>query len=101
MPTDGGENTINVAHSVFRKNFTIPEQWVSDYGPVERLVGRFGDDGSPELWVNFPLGNVADPEGPHFSDMLDDWVAGRYRKLAFTPQEVQQRAERRIALTRE
>jgi penicillin amidase len=98
VPTNGGENTIDVAHSVFRKDFEIPEQWVSDYGPVERLVGRFDDAGVPELWVSFPLGNVADPASPHFSDMLDDWAEGRYRKLAFARNEVEQRAERRIEL---
>ena len=98
IPTDGGENTVNVAHSVFRRDFEVPKQWVSDYGPVERLVGRVGDGGTPELWVNFPLGNVADPASPHFDDMLEDWVEGRYRKLAFDRGEVEARAEHRRVL---
>lgn len=98
VPSDGGENTVNVAHSVFRRDFVVPEQWVSDYGPVERLVGRFDDSGTPEVWVNFPLGNVADRASPHFDDLTEDWVEGRYRKLAFSRAEVEARAERRVLL---
>lgn len=98
VPTDGGENTVNVAHSVFRRDFEVPKQWLSDYGPVERLVGRFDDAGVPEVWVNFPLGNVADRSSPHFDDLLDDWVEGRYRKLAFSRGEVEARAEQRRVL---
>ncbi|MFO0571934.1 MAG: penicillin acylase family protein [Polyangiaceae bacterium] len=100
VPSDGGENTINVAHSVFRHDFEIPDKWISDYGPVERMVSRFDDDGTPEMWVNFPLGNVADRDSPHFDDMLDDWVEGRYRKMAFSRSEVEDRAEQRIVLER-
>lgn len=98
VPSDGGENTINVAHSVFRRDFVVPDQWVSDYGPVERLVGRIDDSGTPEVWVNFPLGNVADRASPHFDDMLSDWADGRYRKLAFRRAEVDARAEQRSEL---
>lgn len=100
VPTDGGEDTVNVAHSLFRENFVIPEKFVSDYGPVERLTGRFDADGVPELWVNFPLGNVAEPKSPHFDDMLEDWVEGRYRKLAFSRAEVDARAEKTVWLER-
>jgi penicillin amidase len=98
VPSDGGENTVNVAHSVFRRDFVVPEQWVSDYGPVERLVGRVDDTGTPELWVNFPLGNVADRASPHFDDMTADWANGTYRKLAFARQEVEARADSRLTL---
>jgi penicillin amidase len=100
VPTDGGEDTINVAHSLFRRDQQILEQWISDYGPVERLTGRFGDDGKPEVWVNFPLGNVADPASGHFDDMLGDWLDGKYRKLAFARSEVDARAERTLEIVR-
>jgi penicillin amidase len=100
VPTDGGEDTVNVAHSLFRRDTVTLPEWVSDYGPVERLVGRFGDEGMPEVWVNFPLGNVADPASPHFDDMLDDWLNGKYRKLAFARTEVDGRAERRFEIVR-
>jgi penicillin G amidase len=99
-PTDGGEDTINVAHSLFRKGNVIPERWISDYGPVERMVGRFSEDGIPEIWVNFPLGNVADPASPHFDDMLGNWLDGRYEKLAFSRAEVEARSERRFEIVR-
>jgi penicillin amidase len=93
IATDGGEDTVNVAHGVFRKDFEIPEKWVSDYGPVERLTAQFGADGRPELWVNFPMGNVGDPESSHFDDTLDDWVNGVYTRFPFTAGEVEAAAE--------
>jgi penicillin amidase len=100
VPTDGGEDTVNVAHSVFRANNVIPEHWVSDYGAVERLTGRFGDDGKPEIQVNFPIGNVADRSSPHFDDALDDWVEGRYRKMLYDRPEVDAAMEQRIVVRR-
>ncbi len=100
VPSDGGENTVNVAHSVFRKDLKIPEQWVSDYGPVERMVGHFLADGSPEIWVNFPMGNVADRQSAHFDDRTQDWSEGKYRKFAFVRSEVEARSERRFELRR-
>jgi penicillin amidase len=100
VPSDGGENTVNVAHSVFRQDLKIPEKWVSDYGPVERMVGQFLADGSPEIWVNFPMGNVADRDSPHFDDRTSDWVEGRYEKFAFRRADVEARAEQRTELRR-
>lgn len=100
LPTDGGEDTVNVAHGVFRRDKEIPEKWVSDYGPVERLTARFGDDGRPELWVNFPMGNVADPTSPHFDDGMDDWVNGNYVRFPFTQEEIAAAAERTFEIPR-
>lgn len=97
-PSDSGENTVNVAHSVLRRDLVVPERWVSDYGPVERLVGRFDDSGTPEVWVDFPLGNVADRASPHFDDLTEDWTEGCYRKLAFSRAGVEARAEGRVLL---
>lgn len=93
-PTDGGEDTVNVGHGVFRKDKKIPDHWISDYGPVERITAQFGEDGAPELWVNFPMGNVADKASPHFQDGLDDWVNGRYFRFPFTKDEIAAEAER-------
>lgn len=100
IPTDGGEDTVNVAHGVFRRDKKIPEKWVSDYGPVERLTARFGDDGRPELWVNFPMGNVADPASGHFDDAMSDWVEGKYFRFPFTAEEVSAAAERSFDIPR-
>ncbi|MEZ4309230.1 MAG: penicillin acylase family protein [Polyangiaceae bacterium] len=100
VPTDGGEDTVNVAHGVFRKDKKIPEKWVSDYGPVERMTARFKDDGSPELWVTFPLGNVADPASPHFDDTLEGWVSGEPFRFPFTPDEIAAEAEQTFDIPR-
>ncbi|MFO0590190.1 MAG: penicillin acylase family protein [Polyangiaceae bacterium] len=93
-PTDGGEDTVNVAHGIFRKNKKVPEKWVSNYGPVERMTARFDDAGHPELWVNFPLGNVADPASPHWNDQLEGWTEGTSFRFPFTEAEIAAEAER-------
>jgi penicillin G amidase len=100
LPTDGGEDTVNVAHGVFRKDKKIPEKWVSDYGPVERMTARFTDDGRPELWVNFPMGNVADPASGHFEDQMSGWVEGTSFRFPFTADEVAAEAERTFEIPR-
>jgi penicillin amidase len=101
IPTDGGEDTVNVAHSRFREDGRPLDTWPSDYGPVERMVAHFPTaDGPPRISFNFPLGNVADPEGAHFDDLLDDWVEGRARPMPYRASEVATAAERRFRLIR-
>jgi hypothetical protein len=39
-PTDGGEDTINVAHSLLRKDDVIPSR-ISDYGPSSAWWAAF------------------------------------------------------------
>jgi acyl-homoserine lactone acylase PvdQ len=58
----------------------------------------FGDDGVPEAWANFPMGNVGDPASPHFDDELDAWVEGSYEKLLFERAEIEAAEERRVVL---
>ena len=58
----------------------------------------FDESGTPTSYVNFALGNVADPESAHFDDQLDAWLDGDYRKLLFSRSEVDGATERRIVL---
>jgi acyl-homoserine lactone acylase PvdQ len=44
---------------------------------------------------------VADLDSPHFDDLLEDWVEGRYRKMPFSRSEVEAEAERRVEVVRE
>ncbi len=97
-PTDGGESTVNVAQSKFREGGAIAEQWVSHWGPIERQVMRFRDDGTPEAYANFPMGNVADPAGPHFDDELENWLEGRYEKILYERSEIEAALESRYEI---
>ena len=100
VATAGGEDTINVAHSVFRRDLRVLDQWESNYGPVERMVASFPTaDGPPRIEVDFPLGNIADPESPHFSDTMEDWVEGRYWTMPFSAEEVAAAMESETELT--
>jgi penicillin amidase len=99
VPTDGGETTVNVAQSTFFDGVGAPlDQWVAHWGPVERQVMSFDENGTPYSHANFALGNVADPASPHFDDALDGWVNGEYRKLLFARSEIDAKTESRIVL---
>ncbi|MCA9621261.1 MAG: penicillin acylase family protein, partial [Myxococcales bacterium] len=82
VPTDGGESTVNVAQSAFLDaKGEVAEQWVSHWGPIERQVMTFDDDGRPRSFANYALGNVADRASPHFDDAQASWVDGQYREM--------------------
>ena len=95
IATDGAESTVNVAPSSFfdTAGRESADQWVSQYGPLFRLITTFAEDGTPELRVSRPIGNLpgAIAEG-------DDWVEGEYRKLLFTRAEVDADTQDRLEL---
>ncbi len=100
VPTDGGESTVNVAAGTFFANGEIADQWVSKWGPIERITTEFTEDGTPRAFVNFPMGNIADETSGHFDDQLSDWVEGRYKQMPFQRAEVEAAETRRIELIR-
>ncbi len=63
---------------------------------VERTVARIGDDGTPEAWINYPLGPHADPASPATEAALEDYVEGNYRRLRFDRAEIEADAAHRI-----
>jgi acyl-homoserine lactone acylase PvdQ len=94
IPSSGGETTVNVSPSIFYDDDgAVAQEWRSHFGPLVRMTGTFGDDGTPELWFNAPLGNVADPKSAHASDWTSDWRDGRYRRFAYRKSEVEAAAE--------
>jgi len=54
---------------------------------------HFNEAGVPESYANFPMGNVADPDGKHFEDELPGWLDGNYQKLLFERAEIEAAAE--------
>ena len=100
VPTNGGEDTVNVSASIFYVTDTtdVVERFESTDGPVFRLVTRFQDDGTPEAFINFPRGNSGDPESPHFADTLEDWRTGTYTKYPYSRDEVDAALEERRTL---
>lgn len=85
---DGGETTVNVAVGSFFFNGKVVDQWLADWGAMVRMMGYFSDHG-PELYVNFPIGNVADRESPHFDNVLTGWTEGQYTKMLFHRVEIE------------
>ncbi len=104
VATEGGEDTVNVSSSKFyagEDTTQVNGQWGSHDGPIFRIVTSFDDDGVPRSEVNFPIGNSANPDSPHFDDRLMDWVDGNFRPLLFDRDEIEADLEERITLDRE
>ena len=100
-PTDGGEDSVNVSGSTFfapDSTTTVRERFESEDGPVFRVVTRFAEDGTPESFVNFPRGNSGDPDSPHFSDTLSDWIEDKYSYYPYRRNEVEAATESVITL---
>lgn len=93
-PSDGGEDTVNVSASGFLdEGGGIAERFDSHDGALFRVVTTFAEDGTPQALCNFPPGNSADPQSPHFQDTLEDWLEDEYTALPFSRAEVDAVAE--------
>jgi hypothetical protein len=71
---------------------------VSSYASVERSVATFGADGTPEVWVNYPVGPNADPASADTAAANEDYIEGRYRRFLFRRAEIEATARERIDL---
>ena len=89
IATRGGETTVNVSQMTFREAMQPSDQWVSKWGAIHRMVGRFTDDGKPEILFNMPYGNVADRSSKHFDNRRDGYVNGDYVKMPFERADVE------------
>jgi len=98
-PSDGGEDTVNVSSSAFLDDGGgVAERFDSHDGAIFRVVTGFAEDGTPEAYCNFPPGNSADPQSPHFDDTRDAWLEDEYAYLPFRREEVEAAAEATIML---
>jgi penicillin amidase len=100
VPTDGGDDTVNVSSSTFldEAGSDVADRFDSHAGAIFRVVTTFDEEGLPVAHANFPRGNSGDPDSPHFADRLTDWVEGDYQQLPFTREEVDAAAESTITL---
>ncbi len=98
VPTSGSDDTINVSTADFVSGSTSADRWDSTDGAIFRVVTSFDDDGTPRAAVNFPPGNDAEPDSPHWDDTLADWVDGVYTQLPFSRAEVEAATESVIML---
>lgn len=99
-PSDGGEDTVNVSTSEFldETGSAVAERFDSHDGAIFRVVTTFDEDGTPRAYCNFPPGNSADPQSPHFQDTLSDWLEDEYTLLPFLRDDVDAVEEDRIVL---
>lgn len=98
--TDGAESSINVAadSSFFDANGEVLEQWRTPHGPIFRVAVAFEHGDTPRLHFSMPLGNVADPDSPHWEDMMPAWLDGPAHTMLFERAEIEAASERRYTL---
>lgn len=88
--TAGSVGTLNQATSRYLDDDgNVAGRFISKAGPMFRSVVEFDDDGTPRLHYTFAPGNGGDPEGDHWGDLVEDWVAGRYVTMPFERSEVE------------
>jgi acyl-homoserine lactone acylase PvdQ len=98
-PTDGGEDTLCVSTNISFSPWA--DRWVSNYVSVERTIGEFAADGTPVVYVTYPVGNLADPNSGDTQAANADYIEGRYRRFLFSRDEIEGALRDRIVLTRE
>lgn len=86
VPRDGGPFTVDVAAGAFRDGHTRVTS-----GPSWRLVVELGTP--VEAWGVHPGGQSGNPLNPHYTDLLDLWLAGEYQTLHLLTEEELQTAE--------
>jgi penicillin amidase len=89
VPTDGADGTVNVARGPFLDGDTPRDRIDVGGGAVYRMTARFRADGTPEAFFQMPRGVSGEPSSPHYDDLQDDWVEGRYRPLRFEREDVE------------
>lgn len=94
------EIRVDTISNFFGNAGVIAPKWVSNWGPIERMICDFDDKGRPRARVNFPLGNIADKASPHFDDQMEGWIEGAYQPLLFTREQVVAGTEATITLER-
>jgi penicillin amidase len=86
VPSDGGEDTINVAQSIATDMETQP--WTSSHVSVERSVFAIAPDGIPELWSQYAFGAQADPYSADSDAAMEGYIEGEHRRFWFRRAEV-------------
>ncbi|AKF03467.1 penicillin acylase family protein [Sandaracinus amylolyticus] len=100
VATDGAEGTVNVSVTDFFGDGDAPrERLEASSGSIYRLVATFGDDGTPEAFVNVPRGVSGDPESAHWSDLHTDWIENVYRPLRFRRSDIEAGEHERMTLS--
>lgn len=80
LVTGGDGTTLNVAQSRCLDGDALRDVCSSRVGSVYRMVTDFDDSGRPVMRFNCP---ACRPDGDQ------DWIDGEYRRLRFTPEEVE------------
>jgi Protein related to penicillin acylase len=88
IPRPGDAFTVNATSgAAFQQSSGASYREILDVGDWDRSVA-----------TNVP-GESGDPASPHYSDLLEDWAAGKYHPLPYTRKAVEAATVERITLT--
>lgn len=88
-PSRGGEDTVAVSSSQFLDGGSVADRFDASSGSIYRMVTSFDADGVPRAELQFPRGNVGEPDSPFFDNTLEAWAEGEYAPLPFRRAEVE------------
>lgn len=66
-------------------NHNIVNAASANHGPSYRMVVSLSNKGV-DAWVNYPGSQTGNIGNPKYGHMIEDWAAGKYTKLIFTPE---------------
>jgi penicillin amidase len=72
--------------------------WEAGAGAGYRLIAEL-DNNPPGLWAVDAQSQSGHPGSPHYSDQLDDWLAGRYHFLPLDTIETRPAERTRLTLS--
>ena len=88
VPRPGDGFTVNSTNgTAFQQNSGASYRQIFDLADWDRSV------------VTNAPGESGDPESPHYSDLMQDWAAGKYHPLPYTRKAVEAAAVERITLS--
>ena len=94
--TAGGEDTVNVAQNI-QTDFN-DQTWFSSYVSVERVTAEIAEDGTPEMWTQYPFAANADPFSAETDWANEGYIDGEYRRFWFRRSEVEENQAHRTQL---
>ena len=78
-------------------NTGLDFEWKAGAGAGYRLIAEL-DNNPPGLWAVDAQSHSGQPGSPHYSDQLEDWLAGRYHFLPLDTAETREAKRDRLTL---
>ncbi|MGE5602216.1 MAG: penicillin acylase family protein, partial [Nitrososphaerales archaeon] len=92
FPVGGDENTISASGAG-----VTPDLSTTVVGPPFRFIADLSD--LSRCYGLLAPGNSGRPASPHYDDQIEAWLKGKYHRMLYKREDVEQGARRRLTLT--